>query len=178
MLISPTVTKTKLRELCDTYIAEYDRYNDIRYSESILKIITYKNPIAVINKLKKQYPAVIGLFKCIDCDKNNRQISERDACELLKVADMTVFDSSTWTGKFCAHAILESIGFEEIELIAEAVSDDIKADTAKHIINLNEEAIADGYRLSWNYSIKALKALNGDQRVQDAIELIQLKYIL
>jgi len=180
MLISPAVTKTSLKHLCDEYIIEYDRYNDSHMSNAdmMFKLLTYKNPGTVINKLKKQYFAAVELFKCIDCDKNNRHISEQAACELLKVVPMFHFEPETWTGKFCAYAILESVGFEEIKSISMAISNDVKADTAKEVVAIHEKDIFSGYRVSWDYTIKVLTALNGDRRVQDIIETVKLKYIL
>jgi len=181
MQFSKTVSKARIKKLCREYIAQIAVNTDelVGFDDCVLKLITAKNPTRVINQLKKQYSPVVEVYSKLD-NIYDADISTATACELVRVEVDTsdLFEVSTWTGPFCAICLHDYID-ENVDIdVYRGLSDDVKYDTATSLININNQDISEGYKVTWRYTVGILKQLQGDNRVRDLIESIELKYIL
>jgi len=178
MRFSKRVSKVDIKAICREYISNVAISSDelSGFDDCILKLITYKSPTRVINQLKRQYSPVVEVYANLD-DIYNADISTRTACELIRVDVKTkeLFEIDSWSGAFCATKLHDYLDENDINIV-KGLSDDIKYDTAVELIAINDRDISQGYRVTWSYTIGVLKQLQGDKRVQDLIEVLNLKY--
>jgi len=180
MRFSKNISKAKIKRICREYIAQIAVNTDelVGFDDCILKLITAKNPVRAINQLKKQYSPVVEVYANLD-NIYDADISIETACELVRVDMDTsdMFDVTTWTGQFCAVCLHDYIDEITIDTII-GLSNDVKYDTATELIASNNRDISEGYKVTWRYTAGVLKQLQGDNRVRDLIESIELKYVL
>jgi len=138
-------------------------------------LITTEDPSGTITHLKKQYSPIVEVYSKLD-DIYNAHISTVTACALSEVnIDIVgpLFRVDTWNGVFCAN----TLDNDDIETI-KGLSNDVKYDIAIELIAINDRHISKGRVVSWKYTRDIIHMIQGDKRVHDLIEFVELKYIL
>jgi len=148
----------KCIEFIDVSMIDADHRLD--YSILVYKLLTAKQPIRIINKLKKQYKSIYEILHNIDI-LYDYEFDDHTAIDIYEVTNDPLIWSN-WSPRFSAIVITTNDDDVDWAKTLEW-SDSFKLKVAEELISLKEKEELDGFRVAWRYVIKVIENLNSTE---------------